>query len=678
MTENTLIVELKGVGEKSAKLFGKLGIFTIGDLIRHYPRGFSKYDKPVLIANAPEGEIVTLSGAIFGKVQVQRGRKLSVTTLMLKDLTGSLRVLWFHMPYLSSSLSKGGAITLRGRIRLGKKGRYLEHPEIFFPATKYEELEGKLVPYYPLTTGISNAAIIKALKQALEQIEVLRDYLPLSLRKHYKLAEANFSFRQLHFPDNEENYMLARRRLVFEELFFFILSIRRLKKKRAGNLWDMPNNTAVDNFLKTLPFTLTKAQERTWNEIRADLESPYAMSRLVQGDVGSGKTILAIIAILRTVSNGYQAALMAPTEVLAKQHYETLSKMLDVGTPGTICRPILLTGSMTAKEKREAYSEIESGKANIIVGTHALIQEKVNYQNLALVITDEQHRFGVKQRIALAEKGENAHILVMSATPIPRTLAMILYGDMDISIVDELPANRLPIKNAVVDSSFRKQTLDFIKKQINDGRQCYIICPMVEESEGLDARNVTDYTEELKEDLGENDSSDFVISALHGKMKQKEKDRIMEAFKANEIQILVSTTVIEVGIDVPNATVIIIENAERFGLSQLHQLRGRVGRGEYQSYCIFMSDSKTDQTKERLEVLKNSNDGFFIAKEDLRLRGPGDMTGLRQSGLMEFRLADIFQDAGILQEASEAVSLFGDEIDTNELTFYNGLKKESL
>ena len=379
------------------------------------------------------------------------------------------------------------------------------------------------------------------------------------------------------------------------------------------------------------------------------------MSRLIQGDVGSGKTIIAFLGLLLAGLNGYQGALMAPTEVLARQHYENISGMLEhYHLP---LKAELLTGSMTAKQKREAYERISSGDVSIIIGTHALIQDKVIYHDLALVVTDEQHRFGVKQREALAGKGIRPHILVMSATPIPRTLAIILYGDLDISVIDEMPKNRLPIKNCVVDTHYRETAYRFMKKQVAEGRQCYVICPMVEESESLEAENVQDYSRMLAEEMG----NDIRVACLHGKMKQQEKDEIMEAFGRNEIQILVSTTVIEVGIDVPNATVIMIENAERFGLAQLHQLRGRVGRGKYQSYCIFMSASKSDETKERLDILNHSNDGFFIAGEDLKLRGPGDLFGIRQSGILDFKVADVFQDAKILQRASEDAGIIMEE-----------------
>lgn len=653
MTEYTPIHELKGIGEKTEKLFWKLGIRTVGDLIRYYPRAYDIYEEAVPISEAEEGRVQTVTGAIYGKVQVSGNRAMQVTSLYVKDLTGTLKVIWFRMPFLRTTLSRGGVITLRGMIVRRRDALVMEHPEIFYPSGKYEEKRGTMQPVYPLTSGLSNNTVMKAVKQALESLPLEREPLPEQIRLKYHLAEYNYALRGIHFPEDKEVFCHARKRLVFDEFAAFIYSLRKLKEEsgRSENRFRISPSGEVERFIKELPYELTGAQKRVWREIEADLKKNLSMSRLVQGDVGSGKTVIALLAFLTVAYSGYQGALMAPTEVLAKQHYESITKLLEEHR--IPFQTALLTGSMTAKEKREAYRRIQGGEAQIIIGTHALIQEKVAYQDLALVVTDEQHRFGVRQREIFAEKGEMPHVLVMSATPIPRTLAIILYGDLDISVIDELPSNRLPIKNCVVDTGYRPTAYRFIKNQIEEGRQCYIICPMVEESEHLEVENVTDYSAMLQEELG----NKIVVGCLHGKMKQEQKDRIMEDFGEGKINVLVSTTVIEVGINVPNATVMMVENAERFGLAQLHQLRGRVGRGKYQSYCIFMTGSKAKDTKERLDILNKSNDGFKIASEDLKQRGPGDLFGIRQSGLMNFRLGDVFQDAAVLQMASEAVSV---------------------
>lgn len=650
MIEQSKINEIKGVGEKTQKLFAKIGIYTVGDLLGYYPRGYDVYDETVPISEVEEGKIMTVTGMIYGRIQVSGTRKMQVTTLHVKDITGTLKVIWFRMPFLRNTLAGGGIITLRGRIMARKSGIVMEHPEIFYPSEKYEEKLHTLQPIYGLTTGLTNNTISKAVRQVIEQLDLTKERLPLDLRLKYGLAEYNYAIRGIHFPEDKEVFYHARERLVFEEFLAFILSLRRLKDKneKLPNEYVIPKSEKVEEFVRQLPYELTGAQKKVWGEITADVASDTVMSRLVQGDVGSGKTIVAILALMNTVYAGYQGAMMAPTEVLARQHYASITGMFE--QYGIKIHVVLLTGSMTAKEKREAYERIECGYAQIIVGTHALIQDRVIYRNLALVVTDEQHRFGVKQRETFAKKGGIPHVLVMSATPIPRTLAIILYGDLDISVIDELPANRLPIKNCVVGTNYRQTAYTFMKKQIAEGRQCYIICPMVEESEHLEVENVIDYTSALEREMGEG----ITVTYLHGKMKQAQKDDIMERFGRGEIQVLVSTTVIEVGIDVPNATVMMIENAERFGLAQLHQLRGRVGRGKYQSYCIFMSASKSKETKERLEILNKSNDGFKIASEDLRLRGPGDLFGIRQSGILNFKLGDVYQDAKILQMANEA------------------------
>ena len=657
MIEQTSIKEIKGVGEKTQKLFEKVGIYTVGDLIRYYPRGYDVYEEAIPISEVEEGHIQTVSGAVFGKVQVSGTRNMQVTTAHIKDLTGNIQVIWFGMPFLRNTLKSGQPVTLRGKVTRCRNHLVMEHPELFCPPDKYDEKLNTLQPIYGLTAGLSNNTVMKAVKQALEGLNLSKESLPEELRLKYQLAEYNYAVRGIHFPEDKEVFYHARKRLVFEEFLSFILSLRKLKtsNERMSNEYVMEEHPAVKELIRKLPYQLTNAQTKVWQEISENMKSDTVMSRLVQGDVGSGKTIVAVLALLNTAMNGYQGAMMAPTEVLARQHYESICKLFD--TYDIPVKVVLLTGSMTAKEKRKVYDRIECGLAKIIIGTHALIQDKVFYDNLALVITDEQHRFGVKQRETFANKGGVPHVLVMSATPIPRTLAIILYGDLDISVIDELPANRLPIKNCVVDTSYRNTAYAFMKKQIAEGRQCYVICPMVEESESMEAENVIDYAGELQKEMGDG----ILVSYLHGKMKQAQKDEIMTQFGENKIQILVSTTVIEVGIDVPNATVMMIENAERFGLAQLHQLRGRVGRGKYQSYCIFMSASKSKETKERLEILNHSNDGFQIASEDLRLRGPGDFFGIRQSGLMDFKLADVYQDSNVLKMANEAANWLEEE-----------------
>ena len=647
MNEKSSIGKLKGIGEKTEALFLRIGVNTIEDLIRYYPRGYDIFEDPVPISQLEEGKTAAVTGAVFGRIQVSGNQRLQITTLYLKDLTGTLKVIWFRMPFLRNTLGKGGPITLRGRVVRKRDGLVMEHPEIYYPSAKYEEKRHSMQPVYSLTAGLTNNAVIKAVKQALDCVSEKMNILPRKVEEKYGFPPYVQAVQTMHFPQNKESFIRARERFAFEEFLIFILSLRRMKhsETRVENPFSLPDHPLLARFLDQLPYQLTGAQKRVWEEIRADMQGPTVMSRLVQGDVGSGKTVIAFLALLLAGLNGCQGALMAPTEVLARQHFETISGMLErYSIP---LKAELLTGSMTAQQKRKAYEKIESGSVSIIIGTHALIQEKVHYKNLALVVTDEQHRFGVRQREALAGKGRSPHILVMSATPIPRTLAIILYGDLDISVIDEMPKNRLPIKNCVVDTSYRETAYRFMKKQVQEGRQCYVICPMVEESEKLEAENVMDYSSMLSEEMGDQ----IRVGSLHGRMKQQEKDEIMDSFGRNEIQILVSTTVVEVGIDVPNATVMLIENAERFGLAQLHQLRGRVGRGQYQSYCIFMSPSKSKETKERLEILNHSNDGFFIAGEDLRLRGPGDLFGIRQSGILDFQTADVFQDAKLLQAA---------------------------
>lgn len=642
--------ELKGVGEKTEKLFQKIGITTTDDLLYYYPRNYDAYEEPEEIGSLKENTVAAIRATITTGVYVNKIRNLQVISITVADTTGRLAVAWFNAPYLKNTLKKGSCFILRGKVSR-KKGRLeMEHPEIFTPAA-YEEVLHSMQPIYGLTAGLTNKLIIKLMHQILEEQNLQTEFLPDEIKEYYHLADDNYALSAIHFPANMQELLVARKRLVFDEFLLFILAVQILKGKteEAPNAFPMKPVWTTEQIMENLPYKLTRAQLNAWHEIERDLCSHTLMSRLVQGDVGSGKTILSFLAMVLTVENGYQAALMVPTEVLANQHFEAFTKLMEEQGI-TSCHPVLLTGSTTLKEKRRIYGEIASGEANVIIGTHALIQEKVVYENLGLVITDEQHRFGVKQREALTTRGNAPHVLVMSATPIPRTLAIIVYGDLDISIIDELPAMRLPIKNCVVGTSYRPKAYSFIEKQIRQGRQAYIICPMVEESEGADGENVTDYTQRIREIF----PSDITIGMLHGKMKPKEKNQIMEQFASGEIQVLVSTTVVEVGVNVPNATVMMVENAERFGLAQLHQLRGRVGRGEYQSYCIFMQGNEQEETSKRLEILNKSNDGFFIAGEDLKLRGPGDLFGIRQSGQLEFRIGDIYQDADVLKAASDA------------------------
>ena len=639
---------LKGIGEKTARLFAKLNINTAQDLIHYYPRDYEQFDAPLPIADAQEGARVAIRAMITGNMSSNHARNLSILNFTVQDASGMMRMTYFNMPYLKNTLKKGSFYIFRGIVRKKGKGLCMEQASVYKPE-EYAKLSGSLIPKYMLTKGLTNNALTKAVKQAFEALETQEDYLPGSIAAKYKFMPRHEAVYQMHFPSDRETLALARKRLVFDEFFLFILTLRRFKSENSGlkSEYKMIETAQCGRLIEALPYRLTNAQTRVWSQIKEDLCSDMAMNRLIQGDVGSGKTILAFLALLMCVSNGYQGAMMAPTEVLAKQHFESITKLkeqykLDIS-------PVLLTGSTSAKDRKRIYEEIAAGTANVIIGTHALIQEKVEYGNLALVITDEQHRFGVRQRETLANKGKAVHVLVMSATPIPRTLAIILYGDLNISVLDEMPADRLPIKNCVVGTSYRETAYRFITKEISSGRQAYVICPLVEDGEMEELEDVISYTVRLKSVL----PPSVQVAALHGRMKAAEKNKIMEQFEAHNIDVLVSTTVIEVGINVPNATVMLIENAERFGLAQLHQLRGRVGRGKYQSYCIFISSSENKATMDRLDILNRSNDGFYIASQDLKLRGPGDMFGIRQSGDLNFELGDVFTDAAILQQASD-------------------------
>lgn len=647
---------LKGIGEKTEKLFYKAGVEKVNDLLRYYPRYYDVFEEPVLIRDLECDRTQAIKGTVVREVSVKRVRNLQVVTGYLRDERGdAIKATWFNSPYLKGKLTIGSTFIFRGFVKENYSNFSIEQPKIFGIA-EYNKKKGEMQPVYPLVSGLTNNMVQKAVKQALKLVET-EEFLPEKIRNKYGLEGLQQAIEHIHYPTDKNQLYSARKRLIFDEFFMFIYNIRNLKDKNTEihNRHILEEPKEVKTLINNLPYELTNAQKRTWEEIKRDISSTKVMNRLIQGDVGSGKTIIAFFALITAALNNGQGAMMAPTEVLARQHYDNLIELIKEHNINV--NPVVLVGSMTAKEKREAYKVIESGDADIIIGTHALIQEKVNYNNLTMVVTDEQHRFGVRQREAISEKGEHPHIMVMSATPIPRTLAIIIYGDLDISVIDELPANRLPIANCVVGTDYRPNAYDFMTKQIAKSRQVYVICPTVEYSEAVEGENVIEYAEKLKRIMPVSINIEF----LHGRMKPAEKNEIMDRFANNQIQILVSTTVVEVGVNVPNATVMMVENAERFGLAQLHQLRGRVGRGKYQSYCIFINGSGKKEALERLNILCKSNDGFLIANEDLKLRGPGDFFGVRQSGDFEFRLGDIMNDANILKQASEAVELILNE-----------------
>ena len=645
------IIKLKGIGEKTAKLFHRLGIYTLKDLLFYYPRDYQAFHSPVKIAEGAGEDTAAVELSLADGLQWKKVRNLTIGTGIGTDGRDRISLTFFNTPYLKSKLTVGSSYLFRGKIKK-ENGRYsMDQPQIFTREEYREKMKG-LQPCYPLTSGLTSKMVAKAAGQALKEFHE-EEYLPGDILQEYGLPSREEAIYGIHFPTDWESLLKARRRLVFDEFFLFLLAVRRMKDygQEQDTEYPMIETAWTGRLAEALPYRLTAAQNQVWKEIERDLTSGKCMNRLVQGDVGSGKTILAIMALLLAVSNGYQGALMAPTEILASQHFEQLCQLTQrYGLP---FRPVLLTGSLKAAARRQAYSQLSAGEVNVAIGTHALIQEKVSYQNLALVITDEQHRFGVRQRELLGEKGGLPHVLVMSATPIPRTLAIILYGDLHLSAIRELPVGRLPIKNCVVGTAFRKKAYEFIAKEVHGGNQAYVICPMVDAGEEgtQELENVTDYGQRLRSCLPE----DIHVEILHGKMKPADKKRVMDAFAAGDVHVLVATTVIEVGINVPAATVMMIENAERFGLAQLHQLRGRIGRGNQQSYCIFINGSGKESSMERLQVLNKSNDGFSIAEEDLKLRGPGDLFGFRQSGAMEFRIADIYQDSDMLKKISVTV-----------------------
>lgn len=650
MDRNSSITEIKGIGEKTAALFQKLDIETVGDILLHYPRTYVQFPEAKQVSEVTEEGTAAVIGRVMKVPVVRRTRSMPITVTTIGEAGQTLELVWFRMPYIKSQLKPGNVYVFYGKVTR-KNNRLVMEQAVIYTGEQYASMENVFMPVYGLTGGVSNNLVTKTVRAALLEENLFREYLPSEIRDTYQLCEYNYAMKQIHFPDDMDTLITARKRLVFDEFFLFILSMQYQKEKRIkdANEFEFMDDSFTDELIAKLPYELTNAQKAALSDVKRDMRSPYVMQRLIQGDVGSGKTIIAFLAMADAAHNDYQSAIMTPTEVLARQHYETFQKLCEQF--GLKIPVVLLTGSMTAKQKRMAYEALQLYPNAMIVGTHALIQERAVYDNLALVITDEQHRFGVRQRETFAEKGTHPHILVMSATPIPRTLAIIIYGDLDISVVDEVPAKRLPIKNCVVNTGYRPKAYSFIENEIKNGHQAYVICPLVEAVENMDTENATDYVKKLRQIFPE----EIQLGLLHGQMKPEQKNKVMEAFMKNEVQVLVSTTVVEVGVNVPNATVMMIENAERFGLAQLHQLRGRVGRGDAQSYCIMINCSNSKTAEKRLHILNQSNDGFKIASEDLKLRGPGDFFGIRQSGELQFALGDIYQDAAVLQQASEAV-----------------------
>ena len=640
LTASTDIRFLKGVGEKRAELLRKKGIDTVGALLRFYPRAYLDWQNITPISECHEGENVCVRAEITSPVKTANIRRgMTLYKFSAADDSGVIEVTLFNRKYLAENLREGRSYLFYGKLGYGITLRQMSSPEIM-PA-EYMGIE----PVYAATEGLSSKTIEKIMKNALVYTDSMQDAIPDGIRQKNGLCDFKTALKSIHFPLERQALESAKRRLVFEELFVLQTGLLFLKRRRRALAGCTVKENLLDEFKKTLSFKLTGAQERVINECLTDMMSPRPMNRLIQGDVGSGKTAVAAALMYISAGNGFQSALMAPTELLAEQHFKTLCKITE--NSGIKCA--LLTGSLTKKQKDEVKAGLKSGEIKVAVGTHALLTDDVEFESLGLVVTDEQHRFGVGQRGRLSSKGNNPHTLVMSATPIPRTLGLIIYGDLDISIIDEYPAGRQKIATYCVDSSYNARVYNYIKKFIAEGRQAYIVCPLVDENEALGIKSASEYFEELSE----NQFKNYNVGLLHGKMKPKDKENVMRRFAAGEIQLLISTTVIEVGIDVPNAALMVIENAERFGLSQLHQLRGRIGRGEYNSACILISDVKSGDTKRRLDVIKNNTDGFKIADEDLKLRGPGDFLGSRQHGLPDMKIADIFADRETLHSAGK-------------------------
>ena len=647
---NDSLTLLRGVGPTRAKTLEKLGLRTLGDLLRFFPRAYEDRTQLRTIDSLLPDETVCVSAMVASEPRLSRVRRgMELVKLRAVDETGALDITFFNQSYVRDQLHPGESYVFYGKI-----GGTLTHKTMTNPSYEKEgvgKVTGRILPIYRLTHGVSNKQLLTMVEETLERVgEIIPETMPPAVLRAHQLCTASYAFRNVHLPGSFEALDTARRRLIFEELFLFSCAMQSVRESREKSPGAAFAPVDMEEFYATLPFTPTSAQRRAVEDAAADMCSGKCMSRLVQGDVGSGKTLVAAACLYMAWKNGFQGAFMAPTEILAEQHLRTMEGFL---APLGI-RVGLLKGSMKAKERREVLSELENGAVDVIVGTHALISDDVNYAKLGLVITDEQHRFGVNQRANLSAKGENVHVMVMSATPIPRTLALILYGDLDVSIIDELPPGRKEVKTFAVNESYRARLNGFIRDQVGEGRQVFVVCPMVEENEELlpDLKSATEHAAALQETFPE-----LRVGCVHGKMKTKEKDAVMASFVAGEIDILVSTTVVEVGVDVPNASLMIVENAERFGLSQLHQLRGRVGRGQHQSWCILMSDADGEEARQRLKVLCRTNDGFAVAEEDLRLRGPGDFFGEKQHGeLGELHVADLGADVDVLQEAKDAAT----------------------
>ncbi len=654
---------LKGVGEKRAELFNKKGIKTVEDLLYFFPR--THEDRSVIkpISQCREGESVCISVTAYQDPQDRYVRRnMLITSLVVFDDSGMMNIVWYNNKYIKNNIKAGGKYIFFGTVTSNKQGR-IQMTAPVFEKQGNERFTGKIVPVYPLTANLSQKVVQTTMETALKEAGRLTEYLPEKVREKYMISELNFSMQNIHFPTDFESYNIARTRFVFEELLVLQLALRERRQKNTQNEGrKFTDVKCIRELTDSMPFELTGAQKRTVNEICRDCMSGKQMNRLVQGDVGSGKTAVAAAAIFMAVRNGYQAAMMAPTEILASQHAESLGGLFKKHGIKTA----FLSGSTKAKTKREILDKIASGEVEVVIGTHALIQENVEFKNLGFVVADEQHRFGVEQRAKLMAKGENPHMLIMSATPIPRTLALILYGDLDISVIDELPPGRKPVKTYSVKENMRKRVYDFISENVKKGMQAYVVCPLVAETEKSDLENAEVLAKKLAQSY-----PDIKVGLMHGKMKPKEKDETMSRFVSGELDVLVATTVIEVGVNVPNANIMAIENAERFGLSQLHQLRGRTGRGSEQAYCVLITDADNEITKKRMDTMCESNDGFYISEQDLKLRGPGDFFGTRQHGLPEMRIANLFEDKDILKLSQEAAKEIGEE----GLTEYPLLKK---